>query len=459
MKKILLLFISSLFALSVNAASIRGGEITFRQIAPLTLEAAVNLYIQANATATVPDSISLCWGDGSCSTAFITNGIDADNDGLPDGEQLTPEQLLGVYQVAHTYQAAGQYTLSVNKPYRVPFMNGGVTEPVLFYVESLATVTESDAPHYSPVFYEPAMLDPSASGQRFTHLPATFDRDGDMLVHTFLVPKSAAGTIPAYQEPTQINPGPNNQFALDAATGLIQWEAPQRAGRYLINIMVSTYRDGELWEQVTRDMLIEVEDLMALPPSLALEDAAVLQEVLVGDVIELEAVAQSLPFGGEVELTAAGGLLAFFNTPAAFDTTAGPQPLENFTWTVEPEDERGSPYLTGFKAKDLNSGLATFIPVQFQVVDELTGIRRAEAPVPLHVFPNPANRTLQVEAAMANRPVRYEVYDASGALVASGQWRSLPAQLDVQQLPGGVYQLRAWGEEGLGTQRFIVAGK
>ncbi|MCR9099392.1 MAG: T9SS type A sorting domain-containing protein [bacterium] len=458
MKKILSLILPILFAVSLDAASIRGGEITFQQTAPLTLEAEVHLYIQNNATGTVPDSVSLCWGDGTCSTAFVSNGIDADNDGLPDGEQLTPVQLLGIYQVSHTYGETGQYTLSVNEPNRVISMNGGL-EPFPFYVESLATVTESEEPHYSPVFYEPAILDRSALGQVFTHLPAAFDRDGDVLVHQLLIPKSEEGTIPGYQEPTSINPGPNNQLTIDAGTGLLSWDAPQRPGRYLINIMVSTYRDGALWEQVTRDMLIEVEELMALPPALTLSDDTPLQEVQVGDMVELQAVAQSIPFGGEVELTAAGGLLAFFNTPAVFDTTSGPQPLEAFSWTVEPEDDRVAPYLVGFKAKDLSSGLATFIPVEFQVVEELTGAIDVDKSVGLHVFPNPATEILQVEAKVFGTPVRYEVYSAKGAMIASGQWATFPAQLDVQQFPAGAYQLRAWGAEGQGVQRFIVAGK
>lgn len=458
MKNILPLFLSIFFAVSLDAASIRGGEITFQQTAPLTLEAELHLYIQANATGAVPDSVTLCWGDGACSTAWVANGIDADNDGLPDGEQLTPVQLLGVYEVAHTYENSGQYTLSVNKPNRVISMNAGL-EPFPFYVEALATVTESDEPHYSPVFYEPAMLDRSAVGQVFTHLSAAFDRDGDALVHQLLIPKSEVGTIPAYQEPTSINPGPNNQLTIDAGTGFLNWDAPQRSGRYLINIMVSTYRDGELWEQVTRDMLIEVEELIALPPALTLSDDTPLQEVQVGDVVELEAVAQSIPFGGEVELTAAGGLLAFFNTPAVFDTTVGSQPLEAFSWTVEPEDDRAAPYLIGFKAKDLSSGLARFIPVQFQVVEELTGLKDAAAPRSLRVFPNPAAEILQVEAEVPNSPVRYEVYNANGALITSGQWSTFPARLNVQQFASGVYQLRVWGAEGQGVQRFIVAGK
>jgi hypothetical protein len=246
---------------------------------------------------------------------------------------------------------------------------------------------------------------------------------------------------------------------IDAETGLLVWDAPQRPGRYLINIMVSTYRDGALWEQVTRDMLIEVEELMALPPALTLSDESALQEVQVGDMVELEAVAQSIPFGGEVELTAAGGLLAFFNTPAVFDTTTGPQPLEAFSWMVEPEDDRAATYLIGFKAKDLSSGLSTFIPVQFQVVEELTGAVDVGRSVPLHVFPNPGAGILQVEIKALNTPARYEVYDANGARVTSGQWTTFPAQLNVQQFPGGVYQLRVWGAEGQGVQRFIVAGK
>ncbi|NRA51797.1 MAG: hypothetical protein HRU12_21950, partial [Phaeodactylibacter sp.] len=291
MQKILLLTLLNFLAFSLGAASIRGGEITFKQIGPLTLEASVYMYIQSNATATVPDSVTLCWGGGNCSIAAVTNGVDADNDGLPDGEQLTVDQLLGVYIITHTYEVEGQYTLSVNKPNRVPFSNGGLQGQIPFYVESLATVTASSEPHYSPVFYEPAMLDGSTIGRSFTHLPTTFDQDGDSLVHALAIPKSEVGTMPDYLDPTNFNPGANNLLTIDAETGLLDWDAPQRTGRYLVNIIVSTYRDGALREQVTRDMLIEVDEFMALPPSLGLDNTATLQEVLVGEEFTLQAIA------------------------------------------------------------------------------------------------------------------------------------------------------------------------
>ena len=93
------------------------------------------------------------------------------------------------------------------------------------------------------------------------------------------------------------------------------------------------------------------------------------------------------------------------------------------------------------------------------MVEELTGAIDVEKSVALHVFPNPAAEILQVEAEIFSTPVRYEVYNANGAMITSGQWATFPAQLDVQQFPGGVYQLRVWGAEGQGVQRFIVAGK
>lgn len=460
MKKILFLILPSLFALSVNAASIRGGEITFRQTAPLALEATAYLYIQANATNTVPDSISLCWGDGNCSTAYITNGVDADNDGLPDGESLTTNQLLGVYQVGHLYEAAGQYTLFVNTLNRVGgILNIGNSSPIAFYMEALATVTTSAEPHYSPVFYEPAMLDRSVLAFPFTHLPTVFDRDDDEVVHTLATPKAIDGPIAAYQELTQVVPGANNQFTISPVTGLLTWDAPQRDGRYLINVVVSTYRDGALWEQVTRDMLIEVEDLMARPPVLELDNAALLQEVLVGDMVELGATSQSIPFGGEVELTAAGGLLEFFDEPAVFLPDTGIQPNSTFTWTVEPADERTTPYLTGFKAKDLSNGLAVFVPILHQVVDELTDTEEPPLRNRLRVFPNPVSEVLTVDFSANAEPAFYQLFRADGVLLQSGQWTRSPAEVNVQSFPAGVYHIKITGLGTHSTAPFIVARK
>ncbi len=450
MKKILLALALLGFAFSTTASSIKGGEITFRQTAPLTLETTVYLYFKPAAAGTVPDSLALCWGDGSCSTALLTNGIDADNNGLPDGEQLTDNLLLGVYTQTHTYSAAEQYTLSVTLPNRVPnILNLPPSNPVLFHVESTATVTTSDSPQYSPVFYEYPMLDPANVNARFTHLPATFDQDGDEVVHSWSIPLNENGVpLPGIVEPTNINPGSNNVLNLDSATGLIIWDAPQQEGLYLVNLTVTTYRDGILWGQVTRDMLIEVEDLMALPPLLTLSDDAPVQEVLIGDEVDLEAVAESLPFGQEVELTAAGGLFEFFSTPAAFDTTAGAQPTEAFTWTVEPEDQRETPYILGFKAKDLSHGLATFVPVQFRVVDELTATETAGQPAVLRVFPNPATASARVGLQGIRFPVTYQLWSAGGQLLRQGQWVEGPARVDATALPAGHYQLQVLGAGG-----------
>lgn len=169
-------------------------------------------------------------------------------------------------------------------------MNGGF-EFFLFYVELLVMVIELEEFYFSLVFYEFVMLDCSVVGQVFMYLLVVFDCDGDVLVYQLLILKLEEGIILGYQEFMLINFGFNNQLMIDVGIGLFVWDVLQWLGWYLINIMVSIYWDGVFWEQVICDMLIEVEELMVFFFVFIFLDEFVLQEVQVGDVVELEVVA------------------------------------------------------------------------------------------------------------------------------------------------------------------------
>ena len=69
--------------------------------------------------------------------------------------------------------------------------------------------------------------------------------------------------------------------------------------------------------------------------------------------------------------------------------------------------------------------------------------------VSLQLYPNPATDRLMLSADM---PVqRVQVFDMSGRMVMS----STGTELDVSALPAGLYMLRAMGETGVGSKKFI----
>ena len=110
---------------------------------------------------------------------------------------------------------------------------------------------------------------------------------------------------------------------------------------------------------------------------------------------------------------------------------------------MELEDQRTTPYLIGFKAKDLNNGLATFIPVQLKVVDELTALNTEESRYGFRLFPNPATNQLNLTSTHTeDSQVYYQVINPSGAVIASGQWNRMPARLNLNGWGNGAYILR-----------------
>ena len=69
--------------------------------------------------------------------------------------------------------------------------------------------------------------------------------------------------------------------------------------------------------------------------------------------------------------------------------------------------------------------------------------------VSLQLYPNPATDRLMLSADM---PVqRVQVFDMTGRMVMS----STGTELDVSALPAGLYMLRAMGEAGVGSKKFI----
>ena len=439
MKSIVLTIAGLCLALLLNATHNRGGEIIFQQTSPLAVLAEAHIYHKAVNLPADRDTLTLCWGDGTCNRVARTNGPDADGDGVPDGEPIPgTDTKLSIYSWVHTYDAPGSYTISLTDPNR----NGGVlnvnfpnSDQVRFHVQSQVTVTNDNTPNHSPIFYEPLVIDQAAASYTYRHTPNAFDPDGDSIAYRLITP---------YQDVNLLVPNYDNSFydiSIDPVTGVLQFET-LRSGEYVFAIEVSTYRDGALQDIVIRDMSVFCGGEAPAPPLLSLSDLTQEREVLVGDTVTIEAAALSQPFGSPVQLTCTGGLFEYFGTPATFDAPgAAVQPSGTFQWVVEPEDQREAPYQIVFKARDDSSpiGLSSLIPIRFRVVDQLT----STAPVPkreaLKLFPNPVATSIQVEWPAGFQPTAFRIHNAAGQIVQSGAPPAGQPRLGVQSLPRGWY--------------------
>ncbi|MEQ8705538.1 MAG: T9SS type A sorting domain-containing protein [Phaeodactylibacter sp.] len=437
MKSIVPALIGVCLSFSLYATHLIGGEIAFRQIDPLTVEAEGYLYHSSGGR----DSITLCWGDGNCDRVVRSNGPDIDGDGIPDGEPVPgTSATLSIYKHTHTYEAKGAYILSITEPNR----NGGIlnlnfpnSDQVRFHVQSLVNVTNDNTPNHSPVNYEPMAVDNAMESRLFQHTPNAFDQDGDSIAYHLVAPNQDIDTeLPNYEDQLAA-------VSLDPITGVFNFQSDQ-PGEYVFAIQVRTYRNDTLQDVVVRDMLIFCSPGALLPPILSLSQLATEREVLVGDTVIIDAAALSEPFGEPLQLTCTGGLLEYFGNPATFDSLpAAPLAEATFQWVVEPEDFRDAPYQIVFKARDDGNifGLSTLIPVRFRVVEALTSTDVFNGRTDWKLFPNPATGSLQISRSEYSGPVGYEIRAASGQLLLSGRLQQSGNRVDISSLPKGWYVL------------------
>lgn len=439
MKSIVLALTGVCFTCTLYASHVIGGEITFRQISPLTVEAEGYLYQKATNLPADRDTITLCWGDGFCERVARSNG--------PDGELIPGTNAkLSIYRSIHAYETDGAYTLSITDPNR----NGGIlnvnfpnSDQVRFHVQSLVNVTNDDAPNHSPASYEPLAVDNAIENRLFQYTPNAFDQDGDSIAYRLIIPfQDVDLEVPNWD--------PLAETSIDSVTGVFNFES-DRAGEYVYAIEIRSYRNGMLQDIVVRDMMIVCYGTELLPPILGLSQLEPEQEVQVGDTVIIDAAALSVPFGDAVKLTCTGGLFEYFGNPATFDSLSAANLVDGtFEWIVEPEDFRDAPYQIVFKAHDESNqtGLSTIAPVRFRIVEELTSTEELHSEKDWRLFPNPATERLQIAGLDQSGSVDYEIRAASGQLVRSGALQQSGTSVDVSALPKGWYVLTVLAPNG-----------
>jgi len=365
------------FGHNAYATHNRAGEIVYTQDPNIKykITATITTYTKASADAADRDSLEICWGDGTCEFVLRNNGAGDP----PQGQELANDIKKNFYTAIHLYPGPGHYKMGMldrNRNAGILNVNPPSSDIIEFFISTSVTFRSNQffGPNNSPILLQPP-IDIGCVGQRFIHNPNAYDVDGDSLVYELIRPQRDFDVdVPLYYFPNDISPGADNIFSVDAVTGDIVWESPQKEGEYNIAIYIIEYRNGAPQDTMIRDMQILIMDCENMPPEIeTIEEIC----VIAGDVLEFDVIAtdSDIPIQN-IDLTALGGPFEETISPATFDAPSGYQiqPISaRFRWQTTCEHIESQFYTVVFKAVDdsfmpNSSGIATLKTVRIKVV-------------------------------------------------------------------------------------------
>ncbi len=361
------------FLPQVQATHNRAGEITYRQLGPLTIEATITTYTKASSSQADRDSLTIFWGDGHSETIPRIN-----NSG--QGEVLGNDIKKNIYRGIHDYPGRATYRISMQDPNRIAEIqniNWPNSISVKFFLQTTLTLYNVQNQGFNnSVQLLQAPIDEGCIGRRFMHNPGAFDVDGDSIAYELITPFEAENSVvPNYQLPDQIRPGPNNQISINPLTGDVIWDAPQLVGEYNIAILIKEYRDGFLVNSIVRDMQIRINNCTDRPPDIF---TRMKYCMIAGDALQDTVHVNDPDLGDLLQVSASGGPFELTPSPAQFNSspyfTAGPL-AHIFSWQTVCEHIHPKPYQVLFKASDdefINTpdtnGLVAFKQVDISVL-------------------------------------------------------------------------------------------
>lgn len=350
----------------------RAGEITYEHISGLTYKITITTYTNSTSVQADRCELPINFGDGVQVMAPRVNGSPCSGGEPPCnqcGQNIGGNIKKNLYTVTHTYPSTGSYFISVSDPNR----NQGVVNipnsvNVEFYLYSELIIFPDGRPNSSPVLTYP----PVDNGCLFTlyeHNPGAVDNDisktgeSDSLTYSLVECRGAGGTsIPGYSFPDQHPAGANNQISIDAQTGTITWDAPQRKGEYNIAILIEEWRtiNGVAVRvgSVLRDLQVYIDECRVNnPPKITpVADTCVSATELLNK--EIEAIDNDfLPPGftefQTVTLKASGDPFYVVGNQASFTERSGKRRVvQDFNWRPNCNAIRPYPYFVVFRAQD-----------------------------------------------------------------------------------------------------------
>ena len=366
MKHIFFSLIFLMICAASNATHNRAGQIVYRHISGYTYEFThTQFYYTPSPAWRGRTSLNVSWGDGQ--TGRIP---------LVECENLPNNITKCVYRTIHTFPGPGIYTITVEDPNR----NAGISNipgsvNVVFSVQTILRIDPNFRPNNAPIFLRDP-VDRAAVGRRFVHNPSAFDIDGDSLSYELVICTRERGVeIETYQFP--------DGLTVNAVTGDLVWDVPDRVGMFNVCLRVNEYRDGVRIGSVTRDMQIEVVESNNNPPEMPVfRDTC----IIAGESISISFKITD-PDDDLIVLTATGGpfQVATNRADLTIDSRGPGYLYATFTWQTDFSHVRNQPYTVVFKAEDDNSEvrLASFANFNITViappVENLTAVAERRA--------------------------------------------------------------------------------
>ncbi len=302
-KNIIILSALIILPVLVFATHNRAGEITYRQIGPLTIEMTIITYTKASSVAADRDSLDVFWGDG------IRQFVRRDN----TKTKFEPNDIrVNHYIAKHTYPGAATYTISFLDPNRV----GGILNvnypnsiDIPFYLSTTFTLLDQQFQGFnnSAILLQPP-IDIGCVNKLFIHNPNAYDPDGDSLAFELTAPLQALNTpVPGYKLPDEIGTSNGNTLTINPITGEVRWNSPKLQGEYNIAIRIKEYRNGKLINVILRDMQILIRACENEPPNIKSIDEIC---VIAGKKVVIDIEVSDPNLNQKVKLSATGGPFA-----------------------------------------------------------------------------------------------------------------------------------------------------
>ncbi len=195
------------------------------------------------------ESIQVDWGDGLTETV----GRVSQPGNLPNNFAWH------VYLSEHTYASPGQYSiLATDCCLATDFVNLKNGGPVSF--ETRVNVQIFNGQFQGCNSTPKLMQMPVDIGLEkipFFFNGQFFDSDGDSLSFQLADPVPELN----YFFPNEISPGPGNQFSMDPKSGVINWNTPNKSGKYLVGLKVREHRFGVLSGENFYWLMFEIKNL------------------------------------------------------------------------------------------------------------------------------------------------------------------------------------------------------
>ncbi|WP_162628208.1 T9SS type B sorting domain-containing protein [Arcticibacterium luteifluviistationis] len=384
MKKYLsYLLVPILFFLAnqAHATHIRAGEITAERISNTSLTYRVTLTTYTDEVG--GRSANEAQEDVDFYPGFVNNGVVSYKVPRSQKVLISPTTVRNTYVTTVTFPGPGLYKISCGIPNRneATINLPQPSDDITFFVQTTLLINSAFGLNSTPVLLN-IPVDSAAVGVKFIHNPGAFDIDGDSLSYKLAIPmedseqaNGIGGPIEGYVDPSLVGDAPiRNEadtgpatFKIDARTGDLIWDAPQKIGQYNVAFTIEEWRkapDGTYARigVIVRDMQIIVVETDNRRPELEVPNDFCVEA---GDLIEFEVLGtdddedQSLKIttnGGVYNLGPGGEFKRFIADSAAkFNFPAGNNvsPVTGkFTWQTNCGHVREQSYDVLFKVED-----------------------------------------------------------------------------------------------------------